>query len=106
MFRQRFAVDEIFHVSIRHLRYECMPAGDASIAGVKDVVFLPIRLGTKGPPRSRKQSRPNAAPTAIRQILEIEFAVVGIHRRLQRTDGVETLYELVHGWHIRRYVEK
>src|SRR5690349_23632178 len=66
MLCQRLAVDEIFHVSIGHLRYESMPAGNASIAGVKDVVFFPIRLVTKGPTRSCKQSSPNTAPAPVR----------------------------------------
>src|SRR5258708_29544846 len=89
MFRQRFTVDEILHLSARDLGYECMPPGNASSARVKDVVFFPIRLRTEGSPGSCIQHRPNAAPTPIRQILEIQFAVVRIHWRLQRANRVE-----------------
>src|SRR5437016_13077070 len=91
MLGQRSAVDEVLHLSTRDLGYEGMPPGNASIAGIKDVVFLPIRFRTESPPGSRKQSRASAAPAPIRQILEVELAVVRIHRRLQRANRVEAL---------------
>src|SRR5258708_38310928 len=55
MLCQRFTVDEIFHLSIRDLCYECMPSGNASTAGVKDIIFFPIGFRTEGPPGSSKQ---------------------------------------------------
>src|SRR5437879_12175792 len=72
-----------------------MPSGNAATAGVKDVVFFPVRFRTEGPPGSRKQGRSSEAPAAIRQILEIQLAVVRIPRRLQRANRVEALYELI-----------
>src|SRR5438105_15738382 len=66
MFGQRVAVDEILHLSIRDLGYQCMPPGDASTARVKDVVFFPIGFRTECPPGSCKQCRPSEAPAAIR----------------------------------------
>ena len=54
MFCQRSAVDEVLHLSVRNLSYECMPAGVASTAGVKDVVLFPVGFRTESPPGSRK----------------------------------------------------
>src|ERR1700687_4413555 len=106
MFGQRFAVDEILHLSTRDLGYECMPPGNASSAGVKDVVFFPIRFRTESPPGSCKQRRSSEAPAAIRQILEIQLAVVRIPRGLQRANRVEALYELIPAGTIRRHIDK
>src|SRR2546427_13275676 len=106
MFGQRLAVDEILHLSARDLRYECMPAGDASTAGVKDVIFFPIRFRTEGSPGGCKQRRPCETPATIRQILEIQLAVVRIHWRLQGANGVEALYELIPAGAIRRHINK
>src|SRR6266568_9692856 len=69
MLGQRFAVDKILHLSVRDLSYQCMPPGNASTAGVKDVVFFPIRFRTEGSPGSYKQRGSCEAPAAIRQIL-------------------------------------
>src|SRR6266508_1800147 len=49
---------------------------------------------------------PSAAPTAIRQILEIQFAVVGIPWRLQRANRVEALNELIPAGSVRRHINK
>src|SRR5882724_3172942 len=95
MFGQRFAIDEILHLPVRDLRYKRMPTGNASTARVKDVIFFPVRFRTEGPPGSCKQSRSSVAPASIRQILEIQLAVVGIHWRLQRANRVEALYKLI-----------
>src|SRR5438128_11872089 len=83
-----------------------MPSGNAAIAGVKDVVFFPVRFRTEGPPRSRKQCRSSEAPAAIRQILEIQLAVVRIPRRLQRANRVEALYELIPAGAVCRRIDK
>src|SRR6266404_243442 len=82
MLCQRFAVDEVLHLSARDLGHKCVPSGNASRAGVKDVVFFPVWFGTESPPGSSIQSRPDTAPSAIRQVLEIKFAVVRIPWRL------------------------
>src|SRR2546422_3497567 len=87
MVGQSFAVDEILHLSIRDLCDQCMPTCFASAGAIKDVIFLPIRLGAESSPGSYKQRGSIAAPTAIGQILEIQFAVVGIHWRLQWANG-------------------
>src|SRR5260370_30523436 len=106
MFGQRFAVDEIPYLSTRDLSYECMPPGNASIAGVKDVVFFPIGFRTEGPPGSCIQCRANAAPAPIWQILEIQLAVARVHRRLQRANRVEALYKLIPTGAVRRHINK
>src|SRR5207244_3205431 len=84
----------------------CMPPGNAAIARAKDVVLFPIRLRTEGPPGSRKQRRPGAAPAAVRQILEIQLAVVRIHWRLQRADSVEALYQLISAGAVCRHIDE
>src|SRR5207245_3725898 len=106
MFGQGFAVDEILYLATEDLAYECMPSGNASLAGVKDVIFFPIRFRTEGSPRSYEQRRSRQAPATIGQILEIQLAVVRIHRRLKRADSVETLHELVSAGAICRHVDK
>src|SRR5437773_342228 len=83
-----------------------MPTGNASIAGVKDVVLFPIRFRTEGSPGSRKKRRSRTTPAAIRQIFEIQFAVVRIHRRLQRANRVEALYEFISAGAVSRNIDE
>src|SRR6267143_850490 len=83
-----------------------MPSGNASTARVKDVVFFPIGFRTEGSPGSCIQRWANAAPAAIRQILEIQLAVVRIPRRLQRANRVEALYALITAGAVCRHINK
>src|SRR6266404_6739337 len=106
MLCQRLAVDEILHLSARDLSYECMPPGNTSTAGVKDIIFFPIGFRTEGPPGSCIQRRASDAPAPIRQILEIQLAVVRIHRRFQRANRVEALYELIPAGPVCRHINK
>ena len=82
MLGQRFAVDEILYLAFKDLGDECMPARNAAAARVKDVVLFPIRFRTESSPGGRIQRGSGTSPTAIRQILEIQLAVIGIHGRL------------------------
>ena len=95
MVGQSFAVDEILHLSVRDLRDQRMPPSFASAGAIKDVIFLPIRLGAESSPGSHKQRGTLAAPAATGQVLEIQQAVVGIHWRLQWANGVETLHQFI-----------
>ena len=106
MLGQGFAVDEILYLATKDLAYEYMPSGNASTACVKDVIFFPIGFRTKRSPRSYEQRRSSQAPATIWQILEIQLAVVRIHRRLKRADSVEALYKLVSAGTICRHIDK
>src|SRR5687767_3784863 len=72
-----------------------MPPRPTAAGVVRYIVLLPIRLGDKRLPRGLVERRSLNAPAAIRQIFEIQFAVVRIHWRLERTDGVKALHELI-----------
>src|SRR5688572_31707275 len=72
-----------------------MPTGLTPIRRLEHIVFFPIRFRTERLPRGRVKCWPLNAPAAVWQVLEIELAVVKVHRRLQRTDAVEALHELI-----------
>jgi len=57
---------------------------EAAAARIALADLQPLRLGPERLPRRVVQRQVRAAPAAVRQILEILFAVVGIERRLQR----------------------
>src|SRR5882762_4898522 len=103
MRKEKLAVEVILDLSIIEKRYEGMPPGNASTAGVKKVVFFPVGFRTEGPPGSCKQRGSREAPAAIRQILEIQLAVVRIPRRLQRANRVETFYKVIPAGTVRRH---
>src|SRR6267378_1068132 len=83
-----------------------MPACLAAIAELEYIVLLPIRFRTECLPRGAVKRWSTNAPATVRQVLEIQFAVIRIHRRLQGSAGVKALYELIARWPRHRIVDK
>src|SRR5258705_5251437 len=106
MLSQLLAIDEVFHFAIGYLSYQSVPARFAATAGIEYVVLFPVRLRTESFPGSDKQRRSVEAPTPIGQIFEIQLAVIRIHRRFQRANRVEALYELVPTGPVNRQINK
>src|SRR6185369_12077854 len=86
---------EVTDLLVHHLSHQRVPTGLAAVAGFENVVFFPIRFRAESLPRRRVERWPVNTPAAVRQVLKIQLAVVGIHRRLQRTDRVEALHDLI-----------
>src|SRR6185437_801482 len=83
-----------------------MPAALVAVHRFEHVVFLPVWLGTERLPRGRVECWTINAPTAVRQVLPIQLAVIGIHRSFQRANRVETLHELISVWSSNRRIGK
>src|ERR1051326_4389829 len=83
-----------------------MPAGLTAVRSLEDVVFFPVRLRTKRFPRRRIKRWTIDTPAAIWQILIIQLAVVLIHRRLQRTDRIKALHDLIAARSTGRFVSE
>src|SRR4030095_6340923 len=75
-----------------------MPAGLAAAHGFEHIILLPIRFGAKSLPGSCIERWSLDSPAAIWQVFKIQFTVVRVHRRFQRADGVEALYDLITTW--------
>src|SRR5690242_21169969 len=83
-----------------------MPAGLTAVRSLEDVVFLPIRFGAERFPRRRVECWTIDAPAAVWQILIIQLAVIRIHRRLQRTNRVKALHDLIAARSVNRFVSE
>src|SRR5690349_14659418 len=75
-----------------------MPAALVAVHRFEHVVLLPVWFGTERFPRRRVECWTIDSPTAVRQVLPIQFTVIGIHRSFQRADRVKALHELIAVW--------
>src|SRR5690349_2003909 len=83
-----------------------MPAALVAVHRFEHVVLLPVWFGTERFPRRRVECWTIDSPTAVRQVLPIQFTVIGIHRSFQRADRVKALHELISVWSSDRRIRK
>src|ERR1043166_9260163 len=95
MLGKHFAIDIIGNFAVGNLSNQGMPSSLAAGAGLKDVVFLPIRLRAESLPGSGIKWGTGNSPAAIRKIFKMQLTAIGIHRGLQLANGVKTLDHLI-----------
>src|SRR5690606_25420457 len=92
--RTQSAVDVIADFVFINLYHQCSPASVIGHYGGVDVVRQP-RVGLIGLPGGEEHGGFALAPATVGEILKVDLAVIRVHGKIYRCDGVKGFNDLI-----------